>query len=160
VEKFLGKDQYGFRKGRGTRDAIAALRVMYERSLEYHKKVYVCYVDFEKAFDRVNWYKLMTILQSMGVDWSDRKLIWNLYNGQKAYVRIGEEQSGECSIGRGVRQGCSLSPLLFIIYDEAMVKEATSNSERGVHVGGQAVNMIRYADDKAVVSDTQKGLRN
>ena len=51
---FLEKDQYGFRKGRGTRDAIAALQVMYERSLEHHKKVYVCYIDFEKAFDRVN----------------------------------------------------------------------------------------------------------
>jgi len=49
AEMFLEKDQYGFRKGRGTRDAIAALRVMYERSLEHHKKVYVCYVDFEKA---------------------------------------------------------------------------------------------------------------
>ena len=66
------------------------------------------------------------------LDWRDRKLIWNLYNGQKAYVRIGE--SGACSIGRGVRQGCSLSPLLFIIYDEAMVKEATSNSEHGVYM--------------------------
>jgi len=142
AEMFLEKDQYGFRKGRERRDAIAALRVMYERRLEHHKKVYGCYVDFKKAFDCVNWYKLMTILQSMGVDWRDRKLIWNLYNGQKAYVQIGEEQSGACSIGRGVRQGC-LSPLLFIIYDEAMVKEAISNSEHGVHVGGQAVNMIR-----------------
>jgi len=130
---FLGKDQYGFRKGRGTTDAIAALRVMYERSLEHNKKVCVFYVDFEKAFDHINWYKLMTILQSMGVDWRDRKLIWNLFNGQQAYVRVGEEQSDACSIGRGVRQGCSLSPLLFIIYDEAMVKEATGNSERGVH---------------------------
>jgi len=123
AKMFLEKDQYGFIKGRGTKDAIAALRVMYERSLEHHKKVYVCYVVFEKAFDRVNWYKLMTILQSMGVDWRDRKLIWNLYNARKTYVRIGEEQSGACSIGREVRQGCLLSPLLFIIYDEAMVKE-------------------------------------
>ena len=74
-----------------------------------------------------------------------------MYNGQTAYVWIGEKQSGVCSIGRGVRQGCSLSTLLFIIYQEAMVKEATNNSELCVHVGGQAVNMIRYADDKAVV---------
>jgi len=64
----------------------------------------------------------MMILQSTGVDWRDRKLIWNLYNGQKAYVRIGEKQSGASSIGTRVRQGCSPSPLLFIIYDEAMVK--------------------------------------
>jgi len=77
-----------------------------------------------------------------------------LYNGQKAYVRIGEEQSDACSVGRVVRQGCSLSPLLFIIYDEA-----TSNSEHGVHVGGEAVNMIRYADDKALECNTQKGLQ-
>jgi len=64
-----------------------------------------------------------------------------LYNGQKAYVRIGKEQSGVCSIGRAVRQVCSMDRkymphLLFIIYDEVIVKEATSNSERGVHVGG------------------------
>jgi len=52
-----------------------------------------------------------------------------------------------------------LSPLLFIIYDEVMVKEATSNSEHGVHVGGQPVNMIRYADDKAMVCNIQKGLQ-
>jgi len=72
---FPENDQYGLRKGRGIRDARGALRVMYERSLECHKKVYICCVDFEKAFDRVNWYKLMTILQGMEVDWRDRKLI-------------------------------------------------------------------------------------
>jgi len=60
-------------------------------------------LTLKKAFDRVNWCKLMTMLQSMGVDWRDRKLLWNLHNGHKAYVRIGEEQSGACSIGRGVR---------------------------------------------------------
>jgi len=98
AEIFLEKDQYVFRKGRGTRDAIAALRVMYERSLDHQNKIYVCYVDFEKAFGHVIWYKLMSLLQSMGVDLMDRKLIWNLYNGHKAYVRIGEEQSGACSV--------------------------------------------------------------
>jgi len=86
AELFLERDQYGFQKGRETRDAIAALRVMCERSLQHNEKVHICYVDFEKAFDRVDWVKLMTILQSLGVDWKDRKLIWSLYNGQKAYV--------------------------------------------------------------------------
>jgi len=54
VQEFLGRDQYGFRSGRGTRDTIAALRVLYERTLEFNNKVYICYVDFEKAFDRID----------------------------------------------------------------------------------------------------------
>jgi len=72
--------------GHGTRDAIAALHILYERNLEYYNKVYVCYVDYEKAFDREDWTKLMTILNNIGVNWRDRKLIWNLYNKQVAYV--------------------------------------------------------------------------
>jgi len=87
VDLFLGRDQYAFRKGLGTRDAIAAMRVLYERSLEYNKKVYVCFVDYEKAFDRVDWTKLTEILCNIGVDYRDGKLIWNLYKGQSAYVR-------------------------------------------------------------------------
>jgi len=81
---------------------------------------------------------------------------------RKHMCKIGEEQSGACSIGRGIRQGCSLSPLLFIIYNEAIAKQDSSNSERGVHVGGQPVNMIRYAEDKAddmMICNTQKGLQ-
>ena len=65
----------------------------------------------------------MRILQSLEVDWKDRRLIWKLYNVQKAYVQIGEEQSDACVIVRGVRQGCSLSLFLYVIYDKAMVKE-------------------------------------
>jgi len=55
---------------------------LYERNLEYTNKVYVCYIDYEKAFNCVDWTKLMTILQNIGVDWRDRKFIWNLYNKQ------------------------------------------------------------------------------
>jgi len=145
VDLFLGRDQYGFRKGLGTRDAIAAMRVLYERSLEYNKKVYVCFVDYEKAFGRVDWTRLMGILCNIGVDCRDRRLVWNLCRGQSAYVRV-----AACEIGRGVRQGCSLSPLLFIIYDEAMIKEATDNTQDGVLVGGHIVSALRYADDEAV----------
>jgi len=58
----------------------------------------------------------MEILCNIGVDYRDRKLIWNLYKGQSACVRVADGYSAACEIGRGVRQGCSLSPLLFIIY--------------------------------------------
>jgi len=68
-------------------------------------------------------------------------------------VRVPNGYSAACKIGRGVRQGCSLSPLLFIIYDEAMMKEAIENTQDGISVGGHIVSALRYAD-KAVVTST------
>ena len=159
AEEYLGADQFGFRRGCGTRDGIAALRILYERSLEHNNKVFICFVDYEKAFDRVNWIKMMEILLEIGVDWRERRLIWNLYTNQTAFVRVGTNLSEGCEIGRGVRQGCALSPLLYIIYDEALTREATNEVERGVLVGGKMIKSIRYADDKAMVSSSERGLR-
>ena len=86
--RFLSDAQFGFRKGTGTRDAIGTLRVLTERSLEVDRDVYVCFVDYKKAFDRVDWYKLMRVLRRLGVDYRDRRLIGNLYMGQTFTVRI------------------------------------------------------------------------
>jgi len=71
----LGEDKFGFRKGRGTRSAIGVLQMMAERSLENNQEVYICCVDSKKAFDRVDWKKLINILRRMGLDWRDRRLI-------------------------------------------------------------------------------------
>ena len=99
----------------------------------------------------------MKILQNTGVDWRDRKFIWNLYKKQVAYVTIGFRLSIACTIGRGIRQGCSLSPLLYLMLDEAMIREAADTMETGISVGGRIINTIRYADDK--VANSQKGLQ-
>src|SRR6478609_6434340 len=121
---FIGQNQFGFRKGCGTRDAIVVMRMICERSLEFGNNVYICFVDFEKAFDRVNWKKMMKVLHSIGVDWRDRRMKSKLYMNQEAAVRIAGGESDSGVIGRGVRQGCPLSPLLFSIYAEMMMKEA------------------------------------
>ena len=68
ARNFIGRNQSGFRKGCGTRDAIGVTRMIYERSLEFGKNECICFVDFEKAFDRVNWGKMMKVLQSICVD--------------------------------------------------------------------------------------------
>ena len=96
----------------------------------------------------------MEILCNLGVDWRDRRLIWNLYMGQSVKDGLSEA----CQIGRGMRQGCSLSPLLYII--EAMMKEVTENTQDGIVVGGQMVSMIGFADDKAVVASSERGLQS
>ena len=98
VDLFLGRDQYGFRKGLGTRDAIATMRVLYERSLEYNKKVYVCFVDYEKAFDRVDWTKLMEILCNIGV--RGCFLEKNCGNAKLERAR-GSRRAGGWGVGRG-----------------------------------------------------------
>ena len=72
-------------------------------------------------------------------------ICWNLHNKQVVCVRIRDSLSTACTIGRGVRQGCSLSPLLYLVYDEAMIREATDNMETGISVGGRIINSIRYA---------------
>src|SRR6218665_2381823 len=89
----------------------------------------------------------------------DRRLIGNLYMGQKVRIRI----EGECSepgvIGRGVRQGCPLSPILFNIYIEEMMREAMEEMPEGIKVGGQLTNALRFADDQAMIAASQKGLQ-
>jgi hypothetical protein len=159
AKDFIGRNQFGFRKGCGTRDAIGVMRMLCERSIEHGNDVYICFVDFEKAFDPVNWVKMMEILKSIQVDWKDRRLIWELYVQQEAVVRVmdGESQAG--IIGRGVRQGCPLSPLLFSIYAEMMMKEAVEDIEEGVKVGGEWLKDVRFADDQGMVAGSEQGLQ-
>src|SRR6476619_177158 len=83
---FIGRNQFGFRKGCGTRDAIGVMRMICERSVEFGNTVYICFVDLEKEFDRVNLEKMMKVLQSIGVDWSYRRMISELYMNQEAVV--------------------------------------------------------------------------
>ena len=155
----IGVDQFGFMKGRGTREAIGSLRILAERSLEHGKQLHICFVDYEKAFDRVDWSILMTALKRIGVDWRDRRLIKNLYTDQRATVRLGNAYSPLCIIGRGTRQGCPLSPLLFNIYVDELMRRAMEGCQDGVLIGGRLVNAVRFADDQAMVADTKTGLQ-
>ena len=79
--------------------------------------------------------------------------------GQTAVVRVGEEYSEACVIGRGVRQGCCLSPLLFSLYAEVMMSEALVGTEEGVVVGGNLLKDIKFADDQAMIASREEGLQ-
>ena len=155
----ISKTQFGFRKGVGTREAIGVMRMLGERSLEYGNEVYVCFIDFEKAFDRVNWVKMMQILKQIGVDWRDQRFIRDLYMNQEAFVRVNGELTEPGIIGRGVRQGCLMSPLLFSLYVEEMMKEAMIDLDEGVQVGGNWLKDVRFADDQGMVASTEQGLQ-
>jgi retron-type reverse transcriptase len=78
---------------------------------------------------------------------------------QKVKIRIDGEYSEEGEIGRGVRQGCPLSPLLFNIYIEELIQEAMEETEEGIKVGGRLIKALRFADDQAMLATTQEGLQ-
>ena len=88
IEDVLGEDQFGFRRVKGTRDANGMLRIISERTLEIDAELCVCFIDWQKAFDRVNWTKLMQILKETGIDWRERRFISNLYMAQSVKVRL------------------------------------------------------------------------
>ena len=69
IEDGLGEDQFGFRREKGTMDAVGMMRIIAERNMEIDEELCVCFIDWQKAFDRVNWTKLMQILQRTGIDW-------------------------------------------------------------------------------------------
>jgi hypothetical protein len=83
IEDVLEEDQFEFRRGKGARDAIGMLRIISERTLEIDEELSVSFIDWQKAFDRVNWTKLMQILKEIGIGWHERRLISNLYVAQK-----------------------------------------------------------------------------
>ena len=105
--------QAGFRKGRGTRGQIANICWIMEKAREFQKNIFFCFIEYAKAFDCVDHNKLWKILNDMGIPDHLTCLLRNLYGGQEATVRTGHGTTGLFQIGKGVHQGCTLSPGLF-----------------------------------------------
>ena len=113
VNQELPDIQPGFRKGRGIRDQIANIRWVIEKAREFQKNIYFCFIDYPRAFDCVDHNKLWKILQDIGIPDHLTCLLRNLYAGQEATVRTRHGTMDWFQIGKGVRQGCILSPCLF-----------------------------------------------
>ena len=105
--------QAGFRKGRGTRDQIANIHWIIEKAREFQKNIYLCFIDYAKAFDYVDHDKLWKALREMGIPDHLTCLLRNLYSGQEATVRTLYGTTDGFRIEKGVQQSCLLSPCLF-----------------------------------------------
>lgn len=125
VEAVLSEDQFGFRKNRGTREAILALKLIIEKRMEMNMKTFIAFIDIEKAFDNVKWDKMFQILKAIGINYRDRRVIWNLYRNETAVIN-GRRKQEEVEIRKGVWQGCALSPIIFNLYIEEALKEQIS----------------------------------
>ena len=148
--------QAGFRKGRGTRDQIANIRWIMEKAREFQKNIYFCFIDYAKAFDCVDHNKLWKILKEMGIP----GLLRNLYAGQEATVRTGHGTTDWFQIGKGVRQGCILSPCLFNFYAGYIMRNAgLKETQAGINIAGRNINSLRYADDTTLMAESEEELK-
>jgi hypothetical protein len=161
IEAELPDTQAGFRRGRGTRDHIANLRWIMEKSREYQKDVYMCFIDYSKAFDCIDHDKLWKALNELGVPPHLIQLIRSLYTDQVATVRTQHGDTEWFRIGKGVRQGCILSPFLFNLYAEVIMRKLElDESKIGVKIGGRNINNLRYADDTTLLAETVDGIKD
>ena len=153
--------QPGFRKGRGTRFQIANIRWIIEKSRELQKNIYFCFIDHAKAFDCVNHNKMWNILKEMGIPDHLTCLLRNLFACQEATVRTGHGPTDWFQIGKGIHQGCILSPCLFNLYAEYIMRNAgLEEAQGGINIAGRNINDLRYADDTTLMAENEEELKS
>ena len=146
--------QAGFRKDRGTRDQIVNMHRIIKKAREFQKNI--CFIDYAKAFDCVDHNKLWKILKEMGIPDHLTCLFRNLYAGQEATVRTGHGTDW-FQIGKGVHQGCILSPCLFNLYAEYIMRNAgLEEAQAGIKFARRNINNLRYADDTTLMAEVKR----
>ena len=137
--------QVGFRKGRETRGQIANICWITEKAREFHKNIYFCFIDCAKVFVTV-WITINCgkILKEMGIPDHLTCLLRNLYAGQESTVRTGHGTTDCFQIGKGVRQGCILSPCLFNFYAEYIMRNTgLEETQAGIKIARRNINNLR-----------------
>ena len=157
VNQELPDVQAGFRKGRGTRDQIANIHWIIEKAREFQKNFYFCLIDYAKAFDCVDHNKLWKILKEVGAPDHLTCLLRNLYAGQEATVNTRHGTMDWFKIGKGIWQGCILSPCLFNLYADYIMQNAGLNeSQAGIKNAEKNINNLRYSDDTTLWQKVKK----
>ena len=162
TEEILSEAQAGFRSNRSTIDQLLSLRLMTEKYIEFGKDLFLCYVDFQKAFDSV-WRKgLWQVMRHLGYDCKIIRLLQGLYKDTRSSVRTGSggDLSNWFETLVGVLQGCVLSPLLFNIMLEVVMALGEENQTLGISVSGTVCNNLRFADDISLLADNQEDLQS
>ena len=141
----------------GTRDNIANIHWIIEKVREFQKNIYFYFIDYAKAFDCVDHNKLWKILKEMGLPDHQTCLLRNLCAGQEATVRTGHGTTDWFQIGKGIRQGCILSPCLFNFYLEYIMRNARLDEARsGIKIAARNINNLRYADDTTLMVESEE----
>ena len=137
------------------------MRWIIKKAREFQKNIYFCFIDYAKAFDCVDHNKLWKILKEMGIPDHLTCLLKNLYASQEATVRTGHGITDWFQIGKGVPRGCILSPCLFNLYEEHIMRNAElDEAQAGIKIAGRNPNNLRYADNTTLMAASEEELKS
>ncbi|TWW57321.1 R2DM Retrovirus-related Pol polyprotein from type II retrotransposable element [Takifugu flavidus] len=157
VEPRIQEEQCGFRPGRGTVDQLYTLSRVFEGAWEFAQPVHMCFVDLEKAFDRVPRGVLWGVLREYGVSGPLIRAVRSLYDRCQSLVRIAGSKSNSFPVRVGLRQGCPLSPILFIIFMDRISR--CSHGVEGIWFGDLRIASLLFADDVVLLAPSARDLQ-
>uniref|UniRef100_A0A3B3CJV2 Reverse transcriptase domain-containing protein n=1 Tax=Oryzias melastigma TaxID=30732 RepID=A0A3B3CJV2_ORYME len=158
VEPQIQEQQCGFRPGRGTVDQLYTLFRVLEGSWEFAHPVHMCFVDLEKAFDRVPRCVLWRVLWEYGVRGALLRAVRSLYDRSRSLVRMAGSKSDLFPVHVGLRQGCPLSPVLFIVFMDRISRR--SQGPEGVWFGDHRISSLLFADDVVLLAPSNRDLQH
>jgi len=159
LEREIAPEQAGFRPKRGMRDQTTNLRIILEKARERNQPLYLCFIDYTKAFDMVRHDQLWLTMLDMGFPPHLVQLLRNLYKQQQAAIRAANTMSSWFCVRKGVRQGCNISPCLFDILAEQVMRKALHGFAGGFRIGGKVISNQRYADDIVLLATSPEELQ-
>ena len=138
---------------------LVCLQVLIEKVIAMNQQAFIMFIDYSKAFDSVCHSQLFNAFLEMGFPKHLVTLLQSLYVNQRAIIKWNGEHTSEFEIGKGARQGCIVSPHLFVTYTEKGMRDAEASSF-GITVGGIAISNLRYADDTALIENSKEALEH
>jgi hypothetical protein len=157
LDEKLTEQQAGFRKDRSCTDKIAALRIIIEQSLEWNTSLFLNFVDFEKAFDSLDRELLWNLMAHYGIHQKFINIIMNSYSNMQCRVIHESKLTESFDVKTGVKQGCLLSPFLFLLAIDYIMRESTEGKRNGIQwtMWQQLDGDLDFADDITLISSTQ-----
>ena len=149
--------QFGFRKGRSTESAAAILHQIVSENIRQKKRVYACYIDFKKCFDKIDRAALYKKLQVIGVPFQICEILHDIYSGLSSQIRSGNNLYEKFACEIGLPQGCIFSPIAFILF---VYDLGCCFSHNGFEFGSTFIRFLMYADDLVILCKSADELQN
>jgi len=160
-QNILCDEQNGFRKNRTCNDHLSTMSMLIETRKKCHLSTYTCFIDFSKAYDRIDRNMLMLKLKYLGINDNSQiyRAICSIYRDYKCCVRINGMMSDWFDVNCGLKQGCLISPLLFNLYINDLVS-AINTLDKGIQLNDERISLLLYADDIVLLAENESDIQS